>query len=674
VFNVAINNPSPASLHSRKVLSNSELQGTFDANEVMFSGTASKTTSQYFVSEKEGRGSLCWSGFGTESDVSRSSSEVRRRTNLESAKDKHLSTIHHIQTETDRCRLLSNLQKLGIDGISSNNDYENINTSIDQSKPRNILPHTSPEPSNDILIPLKPDEKRGSGKIEVAIKPSTPNQISNPVVFDPKFIHHSSDKYQLNNSDSNVTSQLNSTAQEPELELELDGVPKGSSLSVNKLISHSKYLPNITLSTQDAELFHHFVQDFIPSISSPHSHPGLSPDKVMISLAEQNPILMEVFLCCGAMYLAYYNGYKVKYYKNLANSKYCSALTLLGRDIKNNAVDMDEDWLFAAALCLCLLDRTLESNGKRCGKHLILVYNLLMRRYNLKQNAGDSAAVSSSITPQERLFVDSFIFNYSTALLFCSIQDLIELPSPYVVFAQFEQWFTFPIFLDCEFKWMNNPVMGCAIKSYEVLSKLIWMLRFHSGGKLKGHEDCYVDRKTFWESLTPMKAFIDSIEVSNAKDVEFLQRIKISAKSKYDALRGNLAVSIVTVLAAKIILEKIINPTIPSFVPQIQESVNIILDEVTNNIAVGNHSGCMITLAIFVAGISSIDNFQRSLITARLKGLSRELSSDLGNNILAVLKISWEKEHRDECNGLGDHGYKCFDLLFDRETIELITF
>jgi hypothetical protein len=297
-----------------------------------------------------------------------------------------------------------------------------------------------------------------------------------------------------------------------------------------------------------------------------------------------------------------------------------------------------------------------------------------MRRYKLKQKAGDSATVSSSITPQERLFVDSFIFNYSTALFFCSVQDLIELPSPYVVFSQFEQWFTFPIFHDCEFKWMNNPVMGCAIKSYEVLSKLIWMLRFHSGGKLKGHENCYIDDRAFWDSLTPMKAYIDSIELSNARDVEVLQRIKISAKSKYDALRGNLAVSIVTVHAAKIMLEKIINPTIPSFVPKIQESVNIILDEVTNNIAAGNHSGCMVTMAIFVAGISSIDNFQRSLIKARLKDLSKELSSDLGNNILAVLKIAWEKEHQDECNGLGDSGYKCFDLLFDRETIELITF
>ncbi|KAK6456967.1 putative zinc cluster transcription factor [Scheffersomyces xylosifermentans] len=467
------------------------------------------------------------------------------------------------------------------------------------------------------------------------------------------------------------------------------GSPSGDKL----FIANSKYIPNVTLATQDSELYYHFIHAFMPSVSLPHSHPMLSPDHVWVQLASQSEILTDVYLCCGASYLAYLHdthGVESKemtqHYAALAESKYSQAVSSLSTAVSNSSIDLDSDWLFAACLALCLRDRSFGLNGSRCAKHLIFVYNLIKRRdikkrETLKEEETFTKDISSSlatrITPNERSFIDSFVFNYSAALLSCSIRDLITLPSPFEFFPHVRQWLNYPIYKNCDVKWMNNPVLGSALDSFEVISKLSWLLRLHFnyGDDSEIIQDHYIGDETFWNLILPLRNDIEMIERRNAITQEELNTLKIKSIKSYKALRSNLAVSIMTINASKILLEKIINPILPSFLTIIQVPAKTILEELCEHIPLENHSSCLITLSLFIAGISIIDLRERQLLAHKLIEISNMLCSNVGKNILKILQIGWEKENVDKTTfNSGDKGYKCFDLIFDRPSIESITF
>ncbi|KAG2736631.1 hypothetical protein G9P44_000721 [Scheffersomyces stipitis] len=462
------------------------------------------------------------------------------------------------------------------------------------------------------------------------------------------------------------------------------------------LLGNSKYIPNIQLACQDAELYHHFVHNFMPSISLPHAHPLLSPEHVWVQLASQSEILTDIYLCCGASYLAYLHGLNdqdaanwAEQYTQLAETKYSQAVSSLSRAVATKSIDLDSDWLFAACLALCLRDRSFGLNGSRCAQHLIFVYNLIKRRDLKKRETikeenpfskDETVTLATKVTPNERSFMDSFVFNYSAALLSCSTKDLVTLPSPFEFFEPVRQWLQYPIYRNVDVKWMNNPVLGSALDSFEVISKLSWLLRLHFN-----HEDDEVDTEKllefhindeqFWKLVLPLRDDIETIEKKNEATKEDLNRLKIKNIKSYKALRSNLAVSIMTINACKILIEKLINPTIPSFLAIIQTSTNRILEELDEHIPLENHSSCLITLSLFIAGVSTTTNHQRAVLSRKLIEISNVLASNVGKNILKVLNFGWEKEYVDKHTfNLGDKGYKCFDLIFDRPSIESITF
>ena len=65
---------------------------------------------------------------------------------------------------------------------------------------------------------------------------------------------------------------------------------------VTNLHLFGKYIPNIELSPQDAELYVHCARDFMQQVSLPHAHPSLSPPNVWVNLALESSILIDVYL------------------------------------------------------------------------------------------------------------------------------------------------------------------------------------------------------------------------------------------------------------------------------------------------------------------------------------------------------------------------------------------
>jgi hypothetical protein len=488
----------------------------------------------------------------------------------------------------------------------------------------------------------------------------------------------------------NIQSDLISTITTYDKEISKSNVFDNTSPWIESyLSSSSRYIPNMTLSPQDSELFHHFTFDFLPSIKLPHSHPLLSPELVYVQLAAQSEIVTEVYLCCGSSFLSYLHNSKMKKdpssialskeLADLADLKYRNSVTLLADAIESKKVDMDSDWLFAVGLMLLLRDRSYAKNGSRCSKHLLFIYNLLRRRLNKKFDesvVGQEVFLYTTITATERSLFDSFVFNYSAILLSCSKHDLVSLPSPYDVFPNLKQWMNHPIYKDCNTNWMNNPVLGSAFDSYEILSKLSWLLRFHFNHDHEVINSRFdIDDAEFWDLVLPLRAEIAATNqkiVSLKKQVELLK--ETLPKVTFEALRSNLSVATITLNACKILIEKLINPTIPSFLAIIQDPLTSIFDEL-DYIPPENHSNCLITVSLFLAGISTVSEAQRSNFEVRLSDISKSLASNVGHNLIAVLKFGWEKEYYDKFTlELGDQGFRCFDLIFDRPSLEQITF
>ncbi|ODV78707.1 uncharacterized protein CANTADRAFT_53378 [Suhomyces tanzawaensis NRRL Y-17324] len=471
-------------------------------------------------------------------------------------------------------------------------------------------------------------------------------------------------------------------------------------------MSFSKFIPNVSLSVQDSELYHHFIVNFIPTISLPHSHPLLSPVHIWGQMGKQSQILADIFLCCGASYLSC--AYKLlpeaadlsSHYEDLAERKYHQALKSLGTAINMKQVDIDSDWLIVAGLTLCLRDRAYGLNGSRCAKHLTFVYNLLQRRYSQKSLTAASYQdptynldgvlevnspqkinlYNSLITPTEKLLMDSFVFNYSATLLSCSKLDLMTLPSPYGFFPKIKEWLNCPIYQDCDVAWMNNPVLGSALESFEVSAKLTWLSRLHfevgNEKVVDKDSELYMDSERFWSMILPLK---DELQVIDKKlelyklELDPLRYSKAHIIS-YDDLRSNLAVAIIVLNSAKIMLEKYINPKVPSFLPCVQDPVNAAFREL-EHAPLGNSSASLSAISLFILGTATKEASRRDFLANILKEFSVALASNVGSNILRILTGAWEKEDFDKnVLNLGDQGYKSFDLLFDRESIEQLAF
>lgn len=479
---------------------------------------------------------------------------------------------------------------------------------------------------------------------------------------------------------------------------------------VTNLHLFGKYIPNIELSPQDAELYVHCARDFMQQVSLPHAHPSLSPPNVWVNLVLESSILIDVYLSCGATYLAcLHQNLKVdplheqssqqlqindnaqlsQKYRELSEIKYNLAVKSLMLAISTNSIDLDSDWLMTAGLSLCLRDRANGLNGSRCTKHVSFVYNLIKRRIDKKrqsQSLGNALPLLSLITPVERLLIDSFLFNYTCSLLTCGKQDYASLPSPYSFFPDIENWFDAPIVQNCEVKWMNNPVLGAARNSFQTLAKLIYLLRSHY--EFDGDADDnshYTNDETFWELILALNdQEIDQVEKDNVLKLNQLLKIfPLGSKTmvtshtgeqlSYSVLRSNLAVSIITIHACKILAAKLINPKIPAYLPEIQHLVSIILEELSLYIPQDNYSSSICIASLFFCGVAIINKPQQGLLCYKLSNLKNNLSQIVANNLISILKKCWDRETTERAI-FGDKCYKCFDTIFDREILESVAF
>ncbi|SCU79771.1 LAME_0B00298g1_1 [Lachancea meyersii CBS 8951] len=243
-------------------------------------------------------------------------------------------------------------------------------------------------------------------------------------------------------------------------------------------------------------LFYTCINKFIPNLGTQYTHPLLTTCATFVPQVENNTALKEIFLCCGATYLAWYDETK---FSTLSDELYESSRMLIEKELKSTTQGYSESWMLASFLLLCLRCKmassgTVDECVKCLSEAYLVIKNTISSRYREQKrmatglqnlayeienkfmaNAGEESSKAGLVLqPFERMYIESFIYNYSVAILFAT--DIVTLPSPFSIFKELGDVLKRPIYY-CYFEWMNNPVLGPALDAFEILAKVSYIAR-----------------------------------------------------------------------------------------------------------------------------------------------------------------------------------------------------
>lgn len=229
----------------------------------------------------------------------------------------------------------------------------------------------------------------------------------------------------------------------------------------NNSIPDDTYFNDVDL---ESFIFYTSLTGFIPKIGTQHTSPDLTVGATFVPFVSSNPIMKQVFLCCGATYLAWHDFERFQKY---SDDYYLASKNLLQEYMETNKQFYKEDWVFASLLLLVIrVKNAFYGTVDDSVGLLAYSYDLISRRY----------FDYHAINPHERMFVESFIYHYSTSVLYA--QDISRLPSPFVIFKELNKALSCPVY-NCEnvVEWMKNPVLGSCLDTFEIIAKLSYIAR-----------------------------------------------------------------------------------------------------------------------------------------------------------------------------------------------------
>lgn len=212
-------------------------------------------------------------------------------------------------------------------------------------------------------------------------------------------------------------------------------------------------------------IFYSCVQGYIPKLGTQLTSPDLTVGATFVPFVNDNPIMKQVFLCCGATYLAWkdlerFQEYSEEYYENCKK--------LLKEYMVSNPTFYQEDWLFASMQLLCnRVKNAFSGTVDESVSFLVNSFKIISHRY----------FDNHAIRPHERMFVESFIYHYSISILYA--RDISSLPSPFKIFKELNKALKCPVY-NCDniVGWMKNPLLGSCLDVFEIIAKISFIARF----------------------------------------------------------------------------------------------------------------------------------------------------------------------------------------------------
>lgn len=395
-----------------------------------------------------------------------------------------------------------------------------------------------------------------------------------------------------------------------------------------QMCKSNEIVPEAQFESVDMEkfLFYACLKGYIPKMTTQYTHPSLTTSATFIPQVEKNPIMKEVFLCCGATYLAWNN---VKKFQSMSDELYTNCRMMIRNFISSNENFSDEDWLFGALQLLCNRDKnSLTGTPDDAAWHLVRAFDIIRLRYygstpkSFERSIIEDLVSSNLILqPQERTLIESFIFQFSSSILF--VQDIRGLPNPFTIFKILNVVLKCPVY-NCEHvaDWMNNPILGSSLDSFEILAKLSfigrmpmpldydWLVRV---AQLRNMCEYYTP-------ATPSKT-MDDIQWCNYK---------------INSMVGVIAAKACWLFASKLLDFK----TFDIDSPNIQGPVESVL-ECYKKIPLRHSVWGILPWAVLVTGVFATDCDDQSFILELVEMMADRAHSYNGFKIAAFLRKAW---------------------------------
>lgn len=302
-----------------------------------------------------------------------------------------------------------------------------------------------------------------NSSIEKAIEEYTPNNVNRKVRQENTFYNYLfDDTHPLAQKFDSVMKSLNRG--------EFDVIPK--------------------YCTDELFLLYIAVKYWLVNTGPQETHPLLTTLSTFTRNFQDNPVLKEVFLCCGATFMEYYES---EIFSKLSTELYQSTLMLIKKYLEDNPEEDNKPWLLASYQLLCVRNKTaINSTVNDCVQCLSNAYRVIKSPYYLAKIKSiatteekyveelvleiehDTSLKKPELEPHDRMYLESFIYNYSVALLWAV--DISKLPNPYSVYGVLGKYLRCFIY-QCDFRWMNNPIVGASFEAFEILAKVSYIAR-----------------------------------------------------------------------------------------------------------------------------------------------------------------------------------------------------
>ncbi|KAL6940410.1 hypothetical protein ACO0QE_004310 [Hanseniaspora vineae] len=450
---------------------------------------------------------------------------------------------------------------------------------------------------------------------------------------------------------------------------------------------------------QELLLYYTFFNYFLPKVGPQKTLPELSTMQTFPNV-EQNSIVNNVFMCCGATFLAWVQPQK---YAAIAETLYEESkknlkelqLTMSDTSSEDDGTDLsagddndveingggssggrsssdgsssgdnsssnsstgdgkrgkkkyvrgDEDWLIACFQLLVLRDKLYNGQGvvDRCIENLSHSFSIIKKRYLLDDSL--SATQVLPTTPVDRMLLESFLYNYTVSVSVSKRFDDGKLPSPFSpVITKLVSMLKLPLFENCEVEWLNNPVLGPSVDVFIMLAKVSFL----------GRLPLPLEKNSIWD-IRASELLQQCLYYSppNLPD-------KIKAdRGKYSIYRPGLLCGSIVSKSCYLLLYKIINYGEMSdkeilFNPDIQSVVKYAIEALVD-IAKDDNLLCILQWALLILGAFTVEKQDQLIIREYTRSIGATIHSHSGSKIKDLLEAMWAK------HDLG--------LLFDREKL-----
>ncbi|SCU84136.1 LANO_0C00540g1_1 [Lachancea nothofagi CBS 11611] len=374
-------------------------------------------------------------------------------------------------------------------------------------------------------------------------------------------------------------------------------------------------------------LFYCCAKGFIPKLDTQYTHPSLTTDATFVPQASKNALIKNVFICCGATYLAWCD---LERYQQLSDELYINCKAQILDYIEQAENYADDDWLFAALQLLCIRDKnSFTGTVDNSIWHLSKAFFIIRERYydatstDLFDDPLLDLLLRESIVlqPQERMFIESFIYQYSISILFA--RDISCLPNPCAVFRALSLVLKCPVYnLEGHDQWMNNPLLGPSLDTFEILAKLSYIARIQMPLEPKWHK----------KVLQLRNMCIYYTQPSPAQKIDDLQWFNYRVTS----MVGLLVTKTCDLFASKILNYTTFDVTSPKVQMQTKEIINLF-----KKVPADHQIWGILSWTIVITGAFTRDPKDQLYIIERVQHIAERAHSYCGIKMSSFLHDIW---------------------------------